>query len=202
MATSTSKTPIAITCRLCNETRNADLSGHRCVVCKRLVRSELFLKILEALKETSATCIAFDAMKQKCEQYHPMVQEFSLASESYKIFSNELLDIDRVAQTYLRQFVPTEDKEILGKYLPVKMNSPRCGCVYTAIAFLCKMDMEAGAIELRVRNVIDLVLNISSYQSDDEQLHECLKWQGTWENFVVNLLYLDSVSVIPIVHNV
>ena len=195
MATSTAKTPIAIACRLCNATRNEDLSGHRCVVCKRLDRSELFLKILEALKETSAICIAFDAVKQKCEQYHPMVQEFSLASESYQIFSNELFDIDRAAQVYLRQYVPAEDKDILGKYLPVKMNSPRRGCVYTAIALLCQLDMEAGAIELRVRNVIDLVLNVTSYQSDNEELHECLNWQETWENFVVNLLYLDSVSV-------
>jgi hypothetical protein len=159
-------------------------------------RSDTFSKMLTILQAVQATDKGFDAVKEKCQQLYPIVKEFSLVIVSHQTFDSEYFDPDREALPYLRNYVLTEDNKNLQKHLPVKINSSNGCCIYTAIALLCQLDIAAGPIELRVRNVIDLVLNIHAYYLDNPELHQCVKWPNTWQNFVWNLLTnQSSVSV-------
>ncbi|CAF3965991.1 unnamed protein product [Rotaria sp. Silwood2] len=98
-------------------------------------------------------------------------------------------DTDRVALHYLRNYVISEDNNILQKHHPVKIDTSNSSCLYKTIAILCRLDVEEGAKELRIRNVIDMVLNADVYHSADPDLHSCLQWGETWKYFVLEQLH-------------
>jgi hypothetical protein len=186
------KTTLTTNCQLCDQPMQKGSTGIRCTVCREMERCEIFLKMFTILKAVRDTNKGFDAVKDKCKQLYPIVQEYSLSMVSYQTFDIEEFDKDTNALTYLRNHVCSETNTIVQKHLPVDIKPKHKYGLYAAIALLCQMDIETGANELRVRNVIDLVLNIDVYYSDNPDLHECVKWKDSWQYFVMELLSDES----------
>jgi hypothetical protein len=130
----------------------------------------------------------FDAIKDKCVQIDTIIRSHPLFITTFSTFDPEEHDTDRNALHYLRNYVKSEDNNTLQKHHPVKIDISNSDGLYEAIALLCRLDIEVGARELRVRNVVDMVLNAEVYYSADPKLHSSLQWGETWKHFVLEQL--------------
>jgi len=176
-------------CHICsNDTDSTDSNVTLCTNCKQINRPDLFSKILAILLDVHSTNKGFDAIKDKCGQFYTIIKKYPLYVQHFGAFNPDEHDTDRVAVEYLRNYVISEDINIIQKHQPVKMDVLNNRCLYQTIAMLCQLDIEDGARELRVRNVIDMVLNAEAYYSVDPELHSCLQWSETWKYFVLEQL--------------
>ncbi len=124
-----------------------------------------------------------------------IINTYPLFITTFCTFDLEEHDMDRVALQYLRNYVISEDNNTLQKHVPVKIDAPNID-LYKTIAVLCRLDIKDGARELRVRNVVDMVLNSEVYRSADPELYSCLQWGETWKYFVLeNLREQQSVII-------
>ncbi|CAF1497726.1 unnamed protein product, partial [Adineta steineri] len=176
-------------CQLCdNNTWSIDSNTTLCPTCRQINRSDLFSKILATLLDMYSTNKEFDVIKDKCIQFNKIIKNYPLFITPFCTFDPDEHDTDRIALPYLRTYVISEDNNILQKHLPVKMDTPNGSSLYKTIAILCRLDTEDGARELRVRNVIDMIINAEVYHSADPDLHSCLQWGETWKYFVLEQL--------------
>ncbi|CAF2115570.1 unnamed protein product [Rotaria magnacalcarata] len=176
-------------CELCNnDTWPTDSSSTICTTCKQLHRCDLFSKILTTLLDIYYANRGFDVVKDKCIQFNKIIKNYPLFISTFPTFDPDEHDTDRVALHYLRNYVISEDNNTLQKHHPIKIDTTNNSCIYRTIAILCRSEVEDGAKELRVRNVIDMVLNAEVYHSTDPELHSCLQWGETWKYFVLEQL--------------
>ncbi|CAF0751553.1 unnamed protein product [Rotaria sordida] len=176
-------------CQICNNnTWSIDSNVTLCNTCKQLNRSDLFSKILTTLLDIYSANREFDAVKDKCIQFNTIIKNYPLFITPVCTFDVDEHDTDRIALHYLRNYVISEDNNILQKHHPVKIDTSNNNSLYKTIAILCRLDIEDGAKELRVRNVIDMILNAEVYHSVDPDLHSCLQWGETWKYFVIEQL--------------
>ncbi|CAF1471563.1 unnamed protein product [Adineta steineri] len=176
-------------CQLCdNNTWSIDSNTTLCPTCRQINRSDLFSKILATLLDMYSTNKEFDVIKDKCIQFNKIIKNYPLFITPFCTFDPDEHDTDRIALPYLRTYVISEDNNILQKHLPVKMDTQNGSSLYKTIAILCRLDIEDGARELRVRNVIDMIINAEVYHSADPDLHSCLQWGETWKYFVLEQL--------------
>ncbi|CAF0797848.1 unnamed protein product [Rotaria sp. Silwood1] len=176
-------------CQLCNnDTWSIDSKITLCTTCKQLNRSDLFSKILTTLLDIYSANRGFDTVKDKCIQFNTIIKSYPLFITPVCTFDLDEHDTDRVALHYLRNYVISEDNNSLQKHHPVKIDTSNNSCLYKTIAILCRLDVEDGAKELRVRNVIDMVINAELYHSADPDLHSCMQWGETWRYFVLEQL--------------
>jgi hypothetical protein len=191
-----------MTCPICNnDTDSRDSNVILCKNCKQLNRSALFSKILAILLDIYSANKGFDAVKGKCVQFDTIIKRYPLYIPSFFTFDPDEHDTDRVALHYLRNYVISEDNNTLQKHQSVKIDTPANGCLYPTIAILCGLDIEDGARELRVRNIVDMMLNAELYQSADPQLHSCMEWAETWKHFVLEQLR-EKQLVIMFLNNI
>lgn len=184
-------------CQVCdNDIHLINSNVKLCTTCKQLNRSELFSKILAVLTNIYIDNKEFNAVKDKCEQFDIIIKSHPLFITSFGTFDPEEHDTDRVALHYLRNYVISEDNNMVQNHVSIKIDAPNSD-LYKTIAVLCRLDIEDGARELRVRNVIDMVLNAEVYYSADPELHSCLQWGETWKYFVLEQLH-DTQGVITI----
>ena len=177
-------------CYVCdNETWTIDPKVILCAVCKELNHSDLFSKLLTVLIDLHTANKGFDIIKEKCEQFNAIIKRYPLFITPCCKFDVDEHDTDRNALHFLRNYVISEDNHVLQNYHPVQMPVPDHSSLYKTLALLCHLDMEHGAIELRLRNVIDMIINVQSYQAVDPELHSCLRWGETWRYFVLDQLY-------------
>ena len=115
-------------------------------------------------------------------------------------FDIEAHDNDKTALQYLRTYAMLKDDRTLQKVLPVKIDVPDNSYLYRTIAFLCQLDPENGAKELRVRNVIDMVLHAEAYHSFDHKLYSLMQYTETWHHSILEQLR-EKQSVISFVFN-
>jgi transcription elongation factor Elf1 len=185
----TTRLRITMKCYICNnDTLSIDKNAILCTTCKQLNRSDLFSKILTTLLDIYSTNKGFDAVKDKCIQLNTTIKNYPLFITPFSTFDLDEHDTDRNALHFLRNYVISEDNNSLQKHHPVKIDESNSSCLYKTIAILCRLDIEDGGRELRVRNVIDMVLNAEIYYSADSELHSCLQWGETWRYFVLELL--------------
>jgi hypothetical protein len=184
-------------CQICgNDTYSIDSNVILCTTCKQLNRSDLFSKILATLLDIHVANKGFNAVKDKCTQFNSIIKNYPLFITPFCTFDLDEHDTDRVALHYLRNYVISEDNNMLQKHQPVKIDEPNSHSLYKTIAILCRLDVEDGAMELRVRNVIDMVLNSQVYYSTDPELHSCLQWGETWTYFVLEQLREKTTVII------
>jgi hypothetical protein len=187
---------ITMKCHICNDdTWSIDPNVTLCPTCKKLNRSDLFSKILATLLDIYSTSKGFDAVQDKCAQFNTTIKNYPLFITPFSTFDLDEHDTDRTALHYLRNYVISEDNNTLQKHHPVKIDEVNGSSLYKTIAILCRLDIEDGAKELRVRNVIDMVLNAEVYHSADPEVHSCLQWGETWRYFVLEQLH-EKPSVI------
>lgn len=189
-------------CYVCDsETWSIDPKVILCSTCKELNHSDLFSKLLTILIDLNTGNKGFDAIKDKCEQFHTIIKRYPLFITPFCKFDVDEHDTDRTALNYLRNYVISEDNHLLQNYHPVKVPSPEHSSLYKTLALLCRLDMDSGAMELRLRNVIDMIINVQTYQAVDPELHSCLQWGDTWRYFVLDQLQdkktvrTDDISV-------
>jgi len=175
-------------CQICdNDIHLIHSNVKLCTTCKNLNRSELFSKILASLLDIYINNKEFNAVKDKCGQYDTIIKRHPIYITSFGTFDPQEHDTDRVALHYLRHYVISEDNTMIQNHVSIKIDAPNSD-IYQTIAVLCRLNIEDGARELRVRNIIDMVLNAEVYHSADPELHSCLQWGETWQNFVLGLL--------------
>ncbi|UJR26028.1 hypothetical protein I4U23_007374 [Adineta vaga] len=125
------------------------------------------------------------------------MKTYPLFITPFSTFDVDEHDTDRTALQYLRNYVISEDNNILQKNHPVKTELSNSSCLYNTIALLCRLDTDDGARELRVRNIIDMVLNAELYHAVDPDLHSCLQWGETWRHFVLEQLRENQAMTSP-----
>lgn len=185
-------------CQICdNDTSSTNSNTRLCTTCKQLNRSDLFSKILACLLDIYSANKGFDILKGKCAQFNTIIKNYPLFITPFCTFDLDEHDTDRTALHYLRNYVISEDNNTLQKHHPVKVDAPNSSCLYKTIAILCRLDIEDGAKELRIRNIIDMILNAEVYHSVDPDLHSCLQWGETWRYFVLEQLH-EKQSVITL----
>lgn len=176
-------------CGICNnDVWSLDSTVKLCSNCNKLNRSELFSKILTSLLDIYAANTDFDVLKTKCSQLNSIIKNYPLFITPSSVYDPEEYDIDRVALHYFRNYVISEDNNTLQQCYPIKINTTNNTCMYKTIATLCRLDIDDGGKELRIRNVIDMVLHAEIYHEVDPDLHSCLKWGDTWKYFVLEQL--------------
>ena len=180
-------------CPLCNNDAWSQQSKITlCAACKQLNRCDLFARILAFLRGMQSSNQGFEAIREKCIQFNALIEAYPLFITPVCRFDVDEHDSDRVALHYLRTYVLSEDNNTLQTYHPVKMDSSDMNSLYQTIALLCRLDLVDGAMELRIRNVIDMVINAEAYRLVDEELHSCMRWADTWRYFVLEQLYEDK----------
>lgn len=176
-------------CHICDkDTYSTGTGAVLCTTCKQLNRSDLFSRLLQCLLDIYATNKGFDVIKDKCTQFHAVIRNYPLFITTFCTFDLDEHDTDRVALEYLRNYVISEDNNTLQKQHPVKVDEDNGSSLYKTIALLCRLDVEDGARELRVRNIIDMLLNADVYHAAEPDLHSCLQWGETWRFAVLEQL--------------
>ncbi len=177
-------------CPICNNDNSSiDSNVKLCTNCKQFNRSGLFSKILSILLDIYSANKGFDAIKDKCLQVDAIIRSHPLFITTFCTFDPEEHDTDRTALHYFRNYVISEDNNTLQKHLPVKIDTSNTDGLYKTVALLCRLDIEDGARELKVRNIVDMVLNAEVYHLADPKLHSSLEWGGTWRHFVLEQLH-------------
>ena len=176
-------------CYICDgETWSIDTKLIRCRACQELASADLFKKLETILIAMHTGNKDFEAIREKCEKFDTVIKLYPLYLTPWTHFDIDEHDSDRTALKYLRNYVFEEDNHLLQTFHPVKMDPVESNSLYKALALLCRLDIENGSTELRVRNVIDMVMNVDVYQAADPELHSCLKWGDTWRYFVLEQL--------------
>lgn len=187
MATSTTNT--ATQCQLCDNSLEEDLRSSLCKSCSGLSRSEIFSRIHAYLQGIRAPNGKINSIDKKCQQFKSIIQKYTLHAKSFSNFDPVKHDVDRDALKYLENNVPSENNETLENHLPVKINISDGGFVYESIAFLCGLKPEDVIIELRVRTLIDVILNCQKYISIDSELHLRVQLDITWMWSILEQLF-------------
>lgn len=166
-----------------------------CVQCEECNATEIFIQILTNLQEIEPNNQGYHVLKDKCGLLDLVIKKYPLSRISSCSFNPKDHHSDHTAIKYLETYVRLEDNDDLRNHLPVKMAAFRNDCLYRTFAMLCGMDVETGSKELRVRNIIDMVINAESYRSGALKSQSSLESDDTWKDFVMELIR-ENASVI------
>lgn len=176
-------------CYLCdNETWTSDPKILRCRTCQQLFSTDLFNQLEIILIRMQKENKDFETIKEKCIRFNAVIKYYPLYIAPWSHFDIDEHEKDKTALHFLRNYVVEEDNYLLQTSYPIKMDACDNNSIYKSLALLCRLDIENGSTELRVRNVIDMVINAEIYQAADPDLHSCLKWGDTWRYFVLEQL--------------
>ncbi|CAF0737425.1 unnamed protein product [Didymodactylos carnosus] len=160
-------------CLICN--KKTSYSNKVCNECLKLNRIEFFRHISNTLKLQARK--GFDELKQECEKMKLLIDIHRLIFKPIEFFDQITYGEDKIAEYYLQTYCDST----LENYIPVDVRADG-NCFYNSflsISSSCDFDV----VELRTRNIIELVNNSSLYQ---RQYANILHLLDPLEQYVTN----------------
>ncbi|CAF1572230.1 unnamed protein product, partial [Didymodactylos carnosus] len=155
-----------------------------CDECSTLKRGGVFACILQRLKR--AADHGLESLENECNAMIPVLDLYPLTFNPAKLFDpkNTQYQRDPIGEYYLQTYCGKAWRT----YLPVEIAGDG-NCFYNSFITLSPSS-NMTAIELRARNVIELVKNSSIYQKHYQDLSSCL---DNFENYVTKEMVSDMV---------
>ncbi|UJR27506.1 hypothetical protein I4U23_008790 [Adineta vaga] len=187
---SLTSTALSRYCVLC---KNEQLPFDRqllCLNCSELARSELFNVFLARLRMAAEK--SYNELVLECKALKPILRSYPLSYNPVQRFDPTIHKRDVVAEYYLENHCTQEFKSSMPLVVVGDGN-----CFYNSFLRL----VEAGsathsltltAVELRARNIVELVLNINGYQAQYAHLSALLE---NFEDYVTKEMVRDSTHV-------
>ncbi|CAF1289986.1 unnamed protein product [Rotaria magnacalcarata] len=179
---------MASKCALCDKQLDSNfrLDG-RCEECWRCNQAQTFVKMLEVIRNLAVKQANFDETYQRCRQLQLVIDSYSIYITILKQFKIREYNIDKIAIPYLCDRLPKTDIKLYENYCPIELEtSDQNNNLLKSIAFLCSINTVDNFIELRVRNIIDMVLNADTYIKKNLDLNELQNMKPTWLRWIVD----------------
>ncbi|CAF0804712.1 unnamed protein product [Adineta ricciae] len=189
MTISTEPKPAGRYCVICKEQRLPIDRQLLCSTCSDLTRSEIFSRFLARLR--IAADISYNELIHECEVLKPILRSYPLFYAPIKTFDANIHKRDNVAEDYLSGYCTKEFHN--SKPITIVGNGH---CLYDSFVRLVEAGGTATSaltpIELRARNVVELILNIRAYQAQYRHLSAVL---GKFEEYAIKEMVRDSTFV-------
>ncbi|CAF0721038.1 unnamed protein product [Adineta ricciae] len=178
-------------CILCKQKSLENGQPYLCRVCLNLTRSDAFSKLLQQLR--SAADISFKQLQDDCVKLKPILSLYSLVYTPVEVFHQSIHPRDHVAEHFLQCHC---DKQFRDHHMPVSIIGDG-NCFYNSFVKLSGTSaaFETSTItpvELRARNIIELVLNRYQYEDQHRSLSEIL---DPFEPYVTKEMVRDGTYV-------
>lgn len=149
-------------CSLCKEKELTNNEEHLCGECSNLPRADVFIKYLQRLRVAAEKSL--DVLQNECEVLEPMLVHYPLTYVPAQVFDQSIHRRDQSAESYLQNHC---DKKFRG-CMPMAVLGDG-NCFYNSFVKLASAGTTTEAttitpVELRARNVIELVLKRRSYE--------------------------------------
>ncbi|CAF1145367.1 unnamed protein product [Didymodactylos carnosus] len=147
-------------CLLCPQFIVADESNLLCDKCESLDRYSLFENILCNLHKSASN--GFDRLYNECERVQPLISIHRLNYSPITYFDHLKHDIDRTSQSYMETYC---DSNFFQNFIPIHIpiRDDNENSFYNSLAYLSNFENDI-VIELKVKNICELVLNYDFYQ--------------------------------------
>ncbi|CAF4789080.1 unnamed protein product, partial [Rotaria socialis] len=175
-------------CALCDKQLDSNfrLDG-RCEECWRCNQAQTFVKMLEIIRNLAVKQADFDETYQRCRQLQLVIDSYSIYITILKQLKIRDHYIDKIAIPYLCDRLPKTDIKLYENYCPIELEtSDQNNNLLKSIAFLCSINTVDNFIELRVRNIIDMVINADTYIKKNSDLNELQNMKPTWLRWIVD----------------
>jgi O-acetyl-ADP-ribose deacetylase (regulator of RNase III) len=174
-------------CVLCKEEQLPIDRQLLCLICSELTRSEIFYKFLSRLR--TAGEISYDELFRECQLLKPILRSYPLVYTPVQIFDRSIHQRDLVAEYYLESYC---DK---GFHNSIPMTVIGDGnCFYNTFVKLGAAGTTTETstltpVELRARNIVELILNLETYTAQYSHLAPFL---NDFENYVRQDMVRDT----------
>ncbi len=159
-------------CILCKEQHLPTDQQLLCNQCSNSSRSEIFNKFLQELRFAAEK--SFDDLKKECKSLKPILSSYPLTYTPSQVFDQSIHKRDTVAESYLQNHCNKEFRNAMPMAVLGDGN-----CFYNTFVKLggAGTTTEASTVtpvELRARNVIELILNVEQYRAAHQLLEPIL----------------------------
>ena len=149
-------------CTLCKEKELPNNEEQLCGECSNLPRADVFNKYLQRLRLAAEKSL--DVLQNECQVLEPMLVHYPLNYVPAQVFDQNIHRRDQLAESYLQSHC---DKKFR-VYMPMAVLGDG-NCFYNSFVKLASAGTTTEAatitpVELRARNVIELVLKRKSYE--------------------------------------
>ncbi|CAF0812057.1 unnamed protein product [Adineta steineri] len=193
-------------CILCQDKKLSVDEQLLCNDCLKMARAEMFNAILTRLRLAAEK--SYDELKHVCQMLKPILKSYPLVYTPVQIFDQSIHKRDHIAETYLQTYCTKEFRN----FMPMAIIGDG-NCFYNAFVKLggggagtTTDTMTLTSVELRARNIIELVLNIDDYIAQYGHLSCFLE---NFEDYVrkemmhdTNLVAIWDLLSIPTVLNI
>ena len=174
-------------CVLCKEKQLPIDRQLLCINCSNLSRSEIFNKFLHRLRCAGEK--SYDDLRKECELLKPVLSSYPLVYTPAQTFDHSIHTRDSVAEHYLQIHCDRQFR----KAMPVAIVGDG-NCFYNTFVKLGGVGTTTEAssikpVELRARNVIELVLNRNEYETKYTSLGVIL---DNFQKYVTNEMVHDT----------
>jgi O-acetyl-ADP-ribose deacetylase (regulator of RNase III) len=198
-------------CVLCKERQLPIDRQLLCSYCFELPRPEIFKNFLSRLR--IAADKSYDELRHECQLLKPILKSYPLIYNPAQVFDPSIHQRDAVAESYVQNHC---DKSIRNS-IPMAILGDG-NCFYNAFVKLGGVGTTTDGstltpVELRARNVVELVLNVDLYKSqyaslfailDDfekyvqqEMVHDT-NYAAVWDFFSIpSVLNIHLISIYP-----
>lgn len=209
-----SKIPSKSTGRLCVLCKETQLPIDRqllCLSCSELKRPDVFNKYLSRLREAADR--SYDELQRECEILKPVLKSYPLVYNPALIFDQSIHQRDPVAEHYVQNHCEKSARNTIPMAVLGDGN-----CFYNSFVKLGGVGTTTDAstltpVELRARNIVELVLNKDAYLSqyghlvtilDDfrkyvqEEMVRDTNYAAVWDFLSIpTVLNIQLVSIYP-----
>lgn len=162
-------------------------TDERCEKCAQFKQPEIFKRSLEILCNFSVKQTDFDEVDRRCRQLQCLIDRCPIYPTILKQFDLDHHDKDKVAMSYLRERLPKMDIEIYKNYFPIEIeNYGNENSLLKTIMFLCSIEGEDNYLELRVRNIVDMIINAETYIKMHPVLNDLQNTKATWQRWIID----------------
>ena len=176
-------------CVLCKQNPVSDNDPHRCVPCAGFKRAFLFRNILLELRRAAEK--SFVELHNECQKLRVLLSLYRISYDPVQFFQHKGHYRDTVAEYYVQNHCSRDVRY----HLPVSIIGDG-NCFYNTFVALTGTTGNPEAtltpIELRARNIIELVLNRQGYQ---EKYNSFLVLCDSFEKYVVQEMVRDGSYV-------
>ncbi len=180
-------TPTTRLCILCKEKKLLIDQQFLCNQCSDSTRSEIFNKFLQQLRFAAEK--SFDELKKECNSLKPILSFYPLVYTPVQTFDQSIHKRDTVAESYLQNHCSKEFRNAMPMAVLGDGN-----CFYNTFVKLggAGTTTEVSTVtpvELRARNIIELILNLKGYKTKYQSLEIIL---DNFEKYVIDEMVHDT----------
>ncbi len=174
-------------CILCKQQQLLVDQQHLCNQCSGSTRSEIFNRFLQQLR--SAAEISFDELKKECNTLKPILSYYPLTYTPVQTFDQSIHKRDTVAESYLQNYCNKEFRNAMPMAVLGDGN-----CFYNTFVKLGGAGTTTEAttvtpVELRARNILELILNVNEYRTRHQSLEMIL---DNFQKYVTEEMVRDT----------